>query len=229
MPTITTAMILAAGRGERMRPLTDSLPKPLLKVAGKPLIVHHLEKLVAAGIKKVVINHAWLGEKIVDELGDGKYWGLEIVYSPEAPVLETAGGIVNALSQLGDGSFIVVNGDVWSEYDYTALVGAEMEKDAHLVLVNNPSHNKAGDFYLQDSGLLAASLCGGYRAKRYTFSGIAIYRATFFQGIEVEPLPLAPILKRAMASGAVSGELFAGNWCDVGTPARLKQLNEELR
>ena len=225
-------MILAAGRGERMRPLTDQTPKPLLPVAGKPLIVWHLERLAAAGLRDVVINHAHLGDQIEAMLGDGKRWGLSIRYSPEpAGALESAGGIANALPLLGtDAPFLAVNGDIHCDWDVTRAAHVLMPKYwAHLVLVPNPQHHPRGDFSLhgRDVGADIATADG---EPARTFSGIGIYRPQLFAGIpRGTRAKLAPLLRAAMATGQVSGELHAGRWVDVGTPQRLAELDAELR
>jgi MurNAc alpha-1-phosphate uridylyltransferase len=215
------AMILAAGRGERMRPLTDTLPKPLLPVAGKPLIVHHIERLVSMGIRQIVINHAHLGEKIEVALADGSSWGVEILYSAEFEALETGGGIFHALPLLGEAPFIVLNGDVWCDLDFSRLHLAE-GKLAHLVLVPNPEHNLAGDFSLQGDAVSAEG------ENRLTFSGIGVYHPQLFADCEPGKFPLAPLLRDAMQRGLVTGECFNGQWIDVGTPERLKQLEMQL-
>jgi MurNAc alpha-1-phosphate uridylyltransferase len=220
------AIILAAGRGERMRPLTDRLPKPLLDVDGKPLIVHHLEKLAAIGCERVVINHAHLGEMIEAALGDGARYGVTIDYSREETALETAGGIANALPLLGAEPFVAVNADVYSDYDYALLhaaAGRLGAAQAHLVLVDNPEHHAGGDFALR-GGLLALD------GERLTFSGLAVYRPELFTTIPCGArVPLAPLLREQIAVGRVAGEHFQGRWCDVGTPDRLTRLNRELR
>lgn len=219
-----TAMILAAGRGERMRPLTDETPKPLLQVAGKPLIVYHIEALVAAGIRRLVINHAHLGEQIAERLGDGAGWGVEIVYSGEPEgALETGGGIFNALPLLGQEPFWVVNGDVWSDYRYTTSV-LPAGSLAHLVMVANPPHHPTGDFVLDPQGRLDA-----VEGARLTYSGIGIYHPAFFSGCTPGAFPLAPLLRSAMAREQVSGEHYTGRWFDIGTPQRLAELDEMLR
>jgi MurNAc alpha-1-phosphate uridylyltransferase len=220
------AMILAAGRGERMRPLTDSCPKPLLPVAGKPLIAWHLERLAAAGFHRVVINHAHLGQQIEDALGDGSAWGLQTAYSPEPPgALETAGGIVKALPLLGAEPFLVVNGDVFCDWDFARAPALLADGDlAHLVLVPNPPQHPAGDFALGNGRVAADGV------ERLTFSGLGIYRPALFAGLEPgQPAKLAPLLRQAMAEGRVGGECHGGRWEDVGTPARLQALDEELR
>jgi MurNAc alpha-1-phosphate uridylyltransferase len=226
-------MILAAGRGERMRPLTDHTPKPLLPVGGKPLIVWHLERLARAGLCEVVINHAHLGAQIEAALGDGTRWGLSIRYSPEPQgALETAGGIANAMSLLGsEDAFLVVNGDIWCDWDARQAITALQPGDlAHLVLVPNPPQHPQGDFTLngRQVGADAAAPAAGTRV--CTFSGIGIYRPQLFAGIRRgEPAKLAPLLRSAMAEGRVSGELHGGRWEDVGTPQRLAALDAELR
>lgn len=222
------AMILAAGRGERMRPLTDHTPKPLLMVGGKPLIVWHLERLAAAGFCEVVINHAYLGAQIEAALDDGARWKLSIRYSPEAEgALETAGGIANALPLLGhDEPFLVVNGDTYCDWNM-ARAGESPGSDelAHLVLVPNPPHHPQGDFSLTDG-----KVGSGDTATRYTFSGIGVYRPELFAGIpRGQPAKLASLLRAAMTARRVSGELHAGRWIDVGTPQRLAELDGELR
>ncbi|MBL8472074.1 MAG: nucleotidyltransferase family protein [Rhodocyclaceae bacterium] len=223
-------MILAAGRGERMRPLTDHLPKPLLEVGGRPLIGWHLQRLAAAGIRDVVINHAHLGEKLVAALGDGSAYGLAIAWSPEPPgALETAGGIVQALPLLGEAPFLVVNGDIWCDYDLRLLAAragtlTAAAPGAHLVLVPNPAQHPEGDFALADGQVHAE---GG---PRHTFSGLGLYHPGLFAGLQAgRPAKLAPLLRAAMALGRVSGELYGGRWFDVGTPARLAETDRLLR
>ena len=214
------AMILAAGRGKRLRPLTDHTPKPLLPVADKPLIQYHIEALVAAGIHELVINHAHLGSRVEEELGDGSLWGVNISYSPEVEALGTAGGIFNALPLLGSKPFVVVNGDIWTDYDFGSL-SLTGDKLAHLVLVPNPAHHPDGDFALDDR----VSVNG---EPRWTFSGIGIYCPELFRNCCAGAFPLAPLLRQAAAKGRVSGELFAGQWTDVGTPERLRDLEGML-
>lgn len=227
------AMILAAGRGERMRPLTDQIPKPLLPVGGKPLIVWHLERLARAGLREVVINHAHLGVQIEAALGDGARWGLSIRYSPEPEgALETAGGIANALPLLGNGEpFLVVNGDIHCDWDVARAVNALEEKDlAHLVLVPNPPHHAQGDFLLVNGEVRADIQAPAGNEQVCTFSGIGIYRPQLFAEIQRgRPAKLAPLLRVAMDAGRVSGELHVGRWVDVGTPQRLAELDAELR
>ncbi|HEY9268354.1 MAG TPA: nucleotidyltransferase family protein [Methylotenera sp.] len=216
------AMILAAGRGERMRPLTDHTPKPLLKVGGKPLIVWHLQRLAAAGFKDVVINHAHLGQQIEAALGDGGEWGVRIQYSPEKIALETAGGIANAMPLLGNAPFLVVNGDVYTDIDFGAL-NLMPNHLAHLVMVDNPPQHAAGDFTLCNGKL---SVEGN---EKLTFSGIGIYQPSLFASIaRGEAAKLAPLLKAAMAQGLVSGSHHRGAWHDVGTPERLQALDSQL-
>lgn len=219
------AMILAAGRGERMQPLTDHTPKPLLAVAGKPLIVHHLEALRTAGITELVINTGHLGEQLPAALGDGRQWGVQIVYSPEPPeALETGGGIFQALPLLGLEPFLVVNGDVWTDYPFQRLPSAPTGL-AHLILVNNPPHHLQGDFSLaQDNGRVGES-----GEQRFTFSGVSLLRPALFAGCTPGRFPLGPLLRRAMPSGEVTGEYYAGAWRDIGTPQRLADLDRELR
>lgn len=221
------AMILAAGRGERMRPLTDHTPKPLLPVGGKPLIAWHLERLAAAGFRDIVINHAHLGEQIEAALGEGTRFGLNIAYSPEPPgALETAGGIANALPLLGDAPFLVINGDIFCDWDIARATHALRDNDiAHLVLIANPEHNPKGDFGLNDGRCASAPTSGTAQ----TFAGIGIYRPELFAALtRGAPAKLAPLLRAAMDAKRVSGEHHAGRWVDVGTPQRLAQLDQEL-
>ncbi len=222
-PPITHAMILAAGRGERMRPLTDDTPKPLLCVGGKPLIVWHIERLAINGIRELVINHAHLGEQIEQVLGDGSRWGVHIHYSREGEgqALETGGGIFKALPLLGADPFLVINGDIWCDCPLTGLRPAA-DALAHLVLVDNPPHHPEGDFGLEDGRVVG-------HGPRLTFSGVGIYHPALFAGQTPGAFPLAPLLRRAMAEGRVSGEHHRGQWVDVGTPARLAALDRMLR
>ena len=221
------AMILAAGRGERMRPLTDTLPKALLAVGDKPLIAWHLEKLAAAGFSDIVINHAHRGALIEAALGDGRRFGVTIVYSPETVALETAGGIAHALPLLGDAPFAVVNADVFSDFDYARLADAVTGLTAHdalghLVLVANPEHHPDGDFALRE-GRVAMD------GARLTFSGIAAYRPAMFASIaRGANARLAPLLREHITAGRLSGEHYIGRWRDIGTPARLAALEREL-
>jgi MurNAc alpha-1-phosphate uridylyltransferase len=222
-------MILAAGRGERMRPLTDTCPKPLLEVAGKPLIVWHIERLVAAGWRDLVINHAHLGQLLEARLGNGESLGARIAWSAEPPgALETAGGIANALPLLGEAPFAVINGDIWCDFDARRLgsTAASLPPDvlAHLLLVDNPPHHAAGDF------CMAAGRVVPDGETRYTFSGIGIYRPALFERVvRGERAKLAPLLRETIAQDRVRGELHAGQWVDVGTPERLATLDRELR
>lgn len=215
-------MILAAGRGERMRPLTDAIPKPLLPVNGQPVIMHHIRALVDAGISELVINHAHLGEQIEQALGDGRAFGATIHYSAEGTALETGGGINRALPLLGSDPFIVINGDIWTDYDYRQLAPLH-EPMAHLVLVENPVHNQAGDFSLQHG------VIGNAAQPRYTFSGISVLHPRLFAGLSDGAFPLGPVLRAAADAGAVSGEVYTGAWIDVGTPERLRQLERLLQ
>lgn len=216
------AMILAAGRGERMRPLTDSTPKPLLRVGGRRLIEHHLEAVRRAGVREVVINLSWQGEQIREALGDGSRWGVEIHYSDEGPVaLETGGGIFHALGHLGKDPFIVINGDVWSDYAPTRLA-LSPHAHAHLVLIGNPPHHPRGDFGMDGDHLVAEA------SVRYTFSGIAMYRPEFFSGCAPGRFPLLPLFHRAIAARRLTGEVHRGRWYDIGTPERLAALDQEL-
>lgn len=218
------AMILAAGRGERMRPLTDYTPKPLLQVGGKPLIVWHLERLSDAGFREIIINHAHLGSQIEAALGNGQRWGLSIRYSAEIIALETAGGIANALPLLGDQPFLAVNSDVFTDMDFSKLKNAlHKNKLAHLILVDNPPQHPDGDFSLDNNQL---ALDG---ARRLTFSGIAVYRPALFADVKLgQAAKLAPLLRLAIAQGLASAEHYQGKWCDIGTPERLYDLNQEL-
>jgi MurNAc alpha-1-phosphate uridylyltransferase len=216
------AMLLAAGRGERMRPLTDQCPKPLLPVAGKPLIAWHLERLAAAGFTEVVINLSWLGEQIAATLGDGARYGVSIAYSREPwPALETGGGIHNALPLLGTEPFLLVNGDVFTDVDFAALRLASADL-AQLVLVANPAHNTRGDFWL-DAGRVVEQ--GG---ERLTYSGIALLRPELFAGAEPGRFPLLPWLVKAREAGRLGAQKHPGRWLDIGTPERLAELDAAL-
>ncbi len=217
------AMILAAGRGERMRPLTDATPKPLLRVHGQPLIERHVIRLAAAGMERIVINLAWLGAQIRDYLGDGSRYGASIIYSEEAPhALQPGGGIFRALPYLSPGPFAVVNGDIYTDFPLATLALAA-DADAHIVLVP-ASGGRSRDFDLADGAALPAD--PGKDGALYTFGCIAVYRAAFFAGCVDGAFPLKPLLLRAMAARRCSAELFAGPWEDVGTPARLAALND---
>jgi N-acetyl-alpha-D-muramate 1-phosphate uridylyltransferase len=230
------AMILAAGRGERMRPLTDHTPKPLLEVGGKPLIVWHIENLARAGIRELVINHAHLGAQIEQALGDGSRFGARIRYSSEGKALETAGGIAYALPLLGDEPFAVVNGDIFCDYDFARLreqaARLKFNRDtAHLVLVNNPPQHPNGDFGLADSRVSdPRSSVLSPQSSTLTFSGIGIYQPSLFADIPRGSIaPLAPLLRAQIALGKVGGELHQGLWVDVGTPQRLAELDSQVR
>ena len=218
------AMILAAGLGKRMRPLTENTPKPLLKVDGKPLVEHLIQRLISGGVTGVVINYHHLGEMIRNFLGDGSRFGIEILYSEEPDLLETGGGIINSLPKLKDESFIVVNADVWTDFDFNRLEYINGDHClAHLVLVENTQDNPTGDFYINQSGLVHDA--AGNDSKRLTFSGISVLHRNLFEGYQSEPLSLVPLLKMAMMKGLVSGEVHYGVWIDVGTPQRLEQVN----
>ncbi len=213
------AMILAAGKGERMRPLTLTTPKPLVRAGGAPLIEYHLHALAAAGFTEIVINHAWLGQQIEDYLGDGSRYGVSIQYSPEGEPLETGGGIFRALPLLGNEAFVVVNGDIWTDYDFSVLhqpiIGL-----AHLVLTDNPAHHPAGDFILIDGQVQD----GRPGTSTLTYSGIAVLHPHLFDGCSGGAFKLAPLLRKAMADGQVTGERLSGYWVDVGTHERLAEV-----
>jgi N-acetyl-alpha-D-muramate 1-phosphate uridylyltransferase len=242
------AMILAAGRGERMRPLTDFTPKPLLKVGGKSLIVWHLERLAKAGFKEVVINHAHLGEQIEAALGNGSAWGLSIQYSPEKVALETAGGIANALQLLTENGtknepFLVVNGDTFTEIDFVSLAhlptpspfkgegggeGKMVHNLAHLVLIDNPPQHPNGDFAIEFKSQLNGML-KNEGAQMLTFSGVGVYHPDLFAEVtKGQPAKLAPLLRKAIDSNAATAQYYQGVWHDIGTPERLKSLDESL-
>lgn len=217
------AIILAAGRGERLRPLTDSTPKPLIEVGGKALIARHLERLAEAGFEEVVINLAWLGDRIAAFLGRGTAFGLEIRYSQEPPgALETAGGIVQALSLLGDAPFLAISADVLTDYPFERVREIDLDEPAHLVLVDNPPHHPQGDFALE-SGMVRA---GG--SARLTYSGIALFDPVLFAGLSPGRRALRPVLEQAIASGRVSGEHYTGIWADIGTPERLAEAQQSF-
>ena len=222
------AMILAAGMGNRMRPLTLHTPKPLLKVGGKPLIVWHIEKLQKIGVQEIVINTAWLGEKLADALGDGSQFGVKILWSHEGEGLETAGGIINALPLLGNEPFILVNGDVWTTMDFAPLLNVQLQDDlAHLVLVENPVQHPQGDF------ILAANKAYTFEQARsgenLTYSGVAVMHPQMFDGLESGKRPLAPLLKQAMQEEKISAHKLQGVWMDVGTPERLNALDQQIQ
>jgi N-acetyl-alpha-D-muramate 1-phosphate uridylyltransferase len=216
------AMILAAGRGERMRPLTDVTPKPLLEVAGKALIVHQIEALESAGVDEIVINTGYLGEQIQYELGTGSMFGVDIVYSDEGEnTLETAGGIIQALPLLGDDPFIVTNADIYTDFDYQ-LLPEEPDFDAHLVLVNNPPHNPKGDFVFENGRIIEQG------AQKLTYSGIAMFYPHFFENCTPGRAPLAPLLHLATKTNRLGGQHYTGIWFDIGTPTRLKEINDSI-
>jgi MurNAc alpha-1-phosphate uridylyltransferase len=221
-------MILAAGLGERMRPLTDHTPKPMLRVGNVPLIEHHIRRLASAGFGELVINVSHLGEQIMDYCGDGSRWGVSIVYSPEEEPLETAGGIHRALPLLGSDPFLVVNGDIWIGYDFRRLLDHQLGPDtgAHLVMVGNPPQHARGDFLLGADGRVRELEQGVAGA---TYSGVGVYGAAFFSGMQPGRLRLRPLLDGAIRSGRLSGEFFAGDWEDVGTPERLQALDARVR
>ncbi|MCS3837632.1 MurNAc alpha-1-phosphate uridylyltransferase [Pseudomonas sp. JAI111] len=213
------AMILAAGKGERMRPLTLSTPKPLVRAGGVPLIEYHLKALATAGFTEVVINHAWLGQQLESYLGDGSQYGMRIEYSREGEPLETGGGIFRALPLLGDEAFVVVNGDIWTDYDFSVL-HQPIAGLAHLVLADNPPHHPAGDFTLVDGQVRDAQP----GAATLTYSGIAVLHPQLFDGCSAGAFKLAPLLRKAMADGQVTGEHLRGHWVDVGTHERLAEV-----
>lgn len=222
------AMILAAGLGNRMRPLTLHTPKPLLEVGGKPLIVWHIEKLAAIGVNEIVINTAWLGEKLAQALGDGSQFGIKILWSHEGEGLETAGGIINALPLLGDEPFILVNGDVWTTMDFAPLLNVELgENLAHLVLVQNPGQHPNGDFTLADGK--AYTFDQQIIGENLTFSGVSVIHPKMFAGLETGKRPLAPLLKAAMLENKIAASKLTGIWVDVGTPERLNALDLMIR
>ena len=216
------AMLLAAGRGERLRPITDSTPKPLVPVGGRPLIAWHLTALARAGIREVVINTSWLAQALHAALGDGEDYGVSITWSDEGPVpLETGGGIFRAVPRLSPGPFLVVNADIWTDIDFATLA-LEADALAHLVLVPNPPHNLRGDFGLDGDFVVSRD------TDRFTYSGVGIFRPEFFAGCTAERFPLLPLLNRAIAARGVRGELHRGAWSDVGTAERLADIEARL-
>ena len=223
------AMILAAGLGQRMRPLTDHLPKPLLSVGGKPLLQYHLENLRGAGVDEVIINLAYLGEKIRDFVGDGSSFGLRVEYSAEPEPLETAGALSRALPRLGDAPFLLINGDVWSDYPLINLTrhALNASHNGHLLLVPNPEFHPAGDFALAPGGLLVNDV----NQPRYTFAGISMLRPQMIADYPQrrEKFPLGEVLRHEIAQGRLTAEVYNGKWSDVGTPERLKQLDDDLK
>ena len=223
-PRPVRAMLLAAGRGERLRPITDTLPKPLVQVAGKPLIVYHLEALARAGIRDVVFNLSWLGEKIRSALGDGGAHGVRIAYSEEGPVpLETGGGIHRALPLLGPDPFLVVNSDVWTDVDFSRFPTLEAGADARLLLAPNPPHHARGDFGLAGDFVVERD------TDRFTYTGIGVYRPEFFAGCAPGRFPLLPLLRRAIAARRLRGVVYRGEWLDIGSPDRLAWLDARER
>jgi N-acetyl-alpha-D-muramate 1-phosphate uridylyltransferase len=216
------AMILAAGRGERMRPLTDKVPKPLLEIAGKALIVYQIEALELAGVKNIVINTGHLGDQVQYHLGTGEAFGVKIAYSDEGKdILETAGGIIQALPLLGDDPFIVTNADIYTDFDYQ-LLPEQLDSDAHLVLVNNPPHNPQGDFVLKKGRILEEGI------EKLTYSGIGLYHPKFFKKCNPGRSPLAPLLHQSAQANDLTGQHYKGMWSDVGTPSRLEEINSSF-
>lgn len=225
------AMILAAGLGNRMRPLTLHTPKPLLPVAEKPLIIWHIEKLKAIGVTEIVINTAWLADKLVAALGDGSAFGVRILWSHEGEGLETAGGIINALPLLGDEPFILVNGDVWTTMDFASLLTVDLADHlAHLVLVENPPQHPHGDFNLSAGRayLFDQSIDATQQTEALTYSGIAVYSPQMFKGLSGGKRPMLPLLQQAMRNGQISAQKMQAVWVDVGTPERLTQLDQQV-
>lgn len=222
------AMILAAGQGTRMRPLTLYKPKPLLEVGGKALIVWHIEKLKQMGVTEIVINSAWLADVLIGTLGDGSQFGVKILWTREDQGLETAGGIINALPLLGTEPFILVNGDVWTTFDFAHLSHLPLEQDlAHLVFVTNPAQHPKGDFTLLNGR--AYTFEQEQTGEALTYSGIAVIHPKMFDGLEAGKRPLAPLLKQAMQNGKISAEKMQAAWVDVGTPERLSDLDLQIR
>jgi N-acetyl-alpha-D-muramate 1-phosphate uridylyltransferase len=218
------AMVLAAGRGERMRPITDHIPKPLVPVAGKPLIAYHLESLARAGIRDIVINLAYRGAQIREALADGSRYGVRIAYSEEGPdPIETGGGLFKALPLLGPEPFLVVNGDVWTDFDFTRLPALDEGALARLVMVPNPPHIARGDFGLEGDYLTEGD------ANRCTYSGIGIFSSELFSGCQPGKFPLLPLFRRAISARRLRGQLHSGIWLDIGTPERLVALEDQLR
>ncbi len=219
------AMILAAGLGSRLQPLTKTVPKPMLLVCGKPLLQWHIERLVRAGVREVVVNTSWLGEQIQDYFGTGVDFGITITWSSEAEPLETGGGIFKALQFLGDDPFILMSADIWTDFPLESFLKKNIDSplSAHLVLVKNPEHNNGGDFSLENYIV-------GYGQERYTYSGISIVSSQLFNSLKItsEVFPLREVLQPAISSGRVSGEIYTGDWCDVGTIGRYNNLNKRL-
>jgi len=228
---ITQAMILAAGKGTRLRPLTETIPKPLVEVAGQPLIVWHIKALKAAGVTDITINASWLADKLTEALGDGSELGVNLNWSVEEEPLETAGGIFQALQseKLQDAPFILVNSDIWTTYDFANLTDYQLRPDqkAHLLLIDNPAHNHGGDFALNNGLASEMAIAGG---DKYTFSGISVMSPRLVDGlVHGQAAPLAPLLKQAMIKFQVSGDIIKDNWIDVGTPERLAEVNEFIQ
>jgi MurNAc alpha-1-phosphate uridylyltransferase len=221
------AMILAAGRGTRMAPLTDTCPKPLIPLCGKPLIIHHLEKLAAAGITDIVINHAWLGEQLEQTLGNGSSWGIRIQYSPENEALETGGGVYQALPLLGEDAFLLINGDVWTNWDYSEVMNTSLQEGelGHLWLIDNPAHNPQGDFCLGEGKVLDTAFLN---EAALTFSGISLLSPQLWAECTSGAYPLAPMLRSAMLQQQITGSKLNADWVDVGTPQRLSDLEQRL-
>ena len=217
-------MILAAGLGKRMQPLTANLPKPLLKVGSKSLIEHQIERLVAGGVTGAVINHFYLGGMIEEALRDGSAYGLQLSYSREPIRLETAGGIIKSLPKLKDDSFIVVNADVWTDFDFGTLEPVDgKDRLAHLILVENAEHNPQGDFYIDEKGRVHEN--PEEEGQRLTFAGISVMHKNLFAGLPIQPSSFVPLLQEAMKADKVTGEVYKGVWVDVGTPERLEEVN----
>jgi MurNAc alpha-1-phosphate uridylyltransferase len=215
--TITSAILLSAGRGERLRPYTDHIPKPLISVAGKPLIIHHLEKLSQIGIKNVVINISYLAEKIQNTLGDGSQFNLNITYSYEPQALETGGGIFQALSLLGDQPFLVISSDIYTDYDFKNLLNKSFSHLAHLILTPNPDYHTKGDFSVQEDGFLN-------NTPQYTYANIGLFHPDFFKECTREKFPLAPLLRKAIDQHQVTGELYKGLWYNIGSVEEWEKL-----
>ncbi|MDG2501161.1 MAG: nucleotidyltransferase family protein [Porticoccaceae bacterium] len=215
------SMILAAGFGARLRPLTETTPKPLLKVGGKPLLQYHLQRLAAAGITELVINTSWLAQQIEDYFGDGSDFGVSIDWSREAQPLETGGGIANALPLLGSEPFLLINGDVWTDFPLQSI-SLDQDADAHLVMVANPEHNPSGDFAVADN------LVSYGAGPKYTFSGISVFRPQLFADVRQDCFPLRDVMRPAILSGRVTGSVYNGQWWDIGTVERLTQLDNNL-
>ena len=217
------AMVLAAGRGERMRPLTDTTPKPLIMLDQYRLIEYHLLNLARSGFTDIVINVAWLGEQIIETIGSGEQYNLNITYSNEGEqALETGGGIFNALPLLGDEPFLVVNGDVWTDYPFEQLYNFKLKDRAHLIMVNNPEHNLQGDFFIESDRLVESG------NTKFTYSGVGVYAKAFFENCKTGKFPLAPMIRNFITRDEISAELYQGKWIDVGTVDRLEKLRTEL-